>query len=109
MDSTFGRGIRRRLLIGWGVVVVAVAGVVAAGAPLVKAGVDHADEAPTGQPDQIPPGAMPGRPPRGGMVISGWHGWLGTVPGVLRVTVAALPLAVLVMWLLARRRRLAGT
>ncbi|GAB3878234.1 hypothetical protein GCM10029964_028620 [Kibdelosporangium lantanae] len=34
----------------------------------------------------------------------GWHGWVGTIPGVVLVTVALLPLALLVTWGLARRR-----
>jgi hypothetical protein len=109
MDSISVRGISRRRLIGWSAVVLVAAGVVVAGVPWVRAGIDRADEAPTDQPDRIPPGAMPGRPPRGGMEISGWHGWFGTVPGVLRVTLAALPLAVLAVWVLTRRRRDAGT
>ncbi|MBB5114711.1 VanZ family protein [Micromonospora echinospora] len=37
-------------------------------------------------------------------MIKGWHGWLGTINGVVLITVAALPLAALVVWLLARRR-----
>ena len=34
----------------------------------------------------------------------GWHGWVGTFTGVVLVTVAALPLAALAVWVLARRR-----
>ncbi|MFD6607936.1 VanZ family protein [Micromonospora chalcea] len=37
-------------------------------------------------------------------MIKGWHGWLGTINGVVLITVAALPFAALVVWLLARRR-----
>ena len=46
------------------------------------------------------------------MVIKGWHGWIGTFNGVALITVAALPLAALAVWLwhavtvsLAPRRR----
>jgi len=42
-------------------------------------------------------------------VIRGWHGWLGTFTGVAVITVAALPLAMLAVWVPARRRRVAGT
>ncbi|MEU5528670.1 VanZ family protein [Micromonospora chersina] len=41
-------------------------------------------------------------------MIRGWHGWLGTFNGVVLLTVAALPLAVLAVWALARRRRVLG-
>jgi glycopeptide antibiotics resistance protein len=37
-------------------------------------------------------------------VIKGWHGWVGTFTGVALITVAVLPLAVLAVWVLARRR-----
>ncbi|MGX1615766.1 VanZ family protein [Micromonospora chalcea] len=37
-------------------------------------------------------------------MIKGWHGWLGTINGVVLITVAALPFAALVVWLLVRRR-----
>ena len=37
-----------------------------------------------------------------------WHTWVGTFNGVALITVAALPLAALVVWALARRRRAAG-
>ncbi len=37
-----------------------------------------------------------------------WHGCFDTFNGVVFLTLAALPLAVLVMWALARRRRAAG-
>ncbi|WP_326794082.1 VanZ family protein [Streptomyces sp. NBC_01808] len=42
------------------------------------------------------------------MRLEGWHGWVGTFTGVVLLTVAALPLAALAAWALARRRRLAG-
>ncbi|MER6426076.1 VanZ family protein [Streptomyces sp. NPDC001137] len=42
------------------------------------------------------------------MRLEGWHGWVGTFTGVALLTVAALPLAALVAWSLARWRRLAG-
>jgi hypothetical protein len=114
------RGINRWRLIGWGVLVAAAAGVLAVGVPLVRAGIDHADMAPTDltptdlTPTDLTPGGqpgrvLPGRPPRDVMVMHGWHGWFGTVPGVLRVTVVALPLAALAVWALARRRTAAGT
>ncbi|MEV5569709.1 VanZ family protein [Spirillospora sp. NPDC052269] len=41
-------------------------------------------------------------------MVEGWHGWVGTTRGVVLITVAALPLAVLAVWALARRRRAAG-
>jgi VanZ like protein len=41
----------------------------------------------------------------GGGVIKGWDGWVGTFAGVVVITVAALPVAVLAVWVLARRRR----
>lgn len=37
-------------------------------------------------------------------MIDGWHGWIGTFTGVVVATVLALPVAVLVVWALARRR-----
>ncbi|MER6449324.1 VanZ family protein [Streptomyces venezuelae] len=37
-----------------------------------------------------------------------WHGCLDTFNGVVLMTVASLPLALLVAWVLARRRRAAG-
>lgn len=37
-------------------------------------------------------------------MIEGWHGWFGTINGVVLLTVAALPAAALVVWLMARRR-----
>ena len=42
-------------------------------------------------------------------MVKGWHGWLGTFTGVVLITVAALPLAALAVWALARRRRANGT
>jgi len=42
-------------------------------------------------------------------VIKGWHGWVGTFNGVALITVAALPLAALAVWALARRRSVTGT
>ncbi|MFG1657900.1 VanZ family protein [Micromonospora chersina] len=41
-------------------------------------------------------------------MIRGWHGWLGTFNGVVLLTVAALPLAALAVWALARRRSVLG-
>ncbi|MGV9763818.1 VanZ family protein [Micromonospora tulbaghiae] len=41
-------------------------------------------------------------------MIEGWHGWFGTINGVVLLTVAALPAAAFVVWLLARRRGGAG-
>ncbi|MFE9883871.1 VanZ family protein [Streptomyces scopuliridis] len=38
----------------------------------------------------------------------GWHVWVNTFNGVALITVAALPLAALVVWALARRRSAAG-
>jgi VanZ like family len=43
------------------------------------------------------------------MTIKGWHGWVGTFNGVALITVAALPLAALAVWALARRRSVTGT
>ncbi|MCH6164035.1 VanZ family protein [Streptomyces marispadix] len=37
-----------------------------------------------------------------------WHVWVGTFNGVALITVAALPLAALSVWALARRRRATG-
>jgi VanZ like family len=108
MDTNPVRGIGRRRLIGWGVVAVAAAGAVAAGVPLASDGIDHADQAPTHRHHRIPGRTLPGGARRGGMVIKARHGWFGTVTGVLRITVAALPLAALAVWALARRRSVAG-
>ncbi|QPP05956.1 VanZ family protein [Streptomyces bathyalis] len=38
-----------------------------------------------------------------------WHVWVGTFNGVALITVAALPLAALAVWALARRRSVSGT
>ncbi|MFC5749281.1 VanZ family protein [Actinomadura rugatobispora] len=38
------------------------------------------------------------------MRTPGWHGWVGTINGVVLITVAALPVAALAAWALARRR-----
>ncbi len=43
------------------------------------------------------------------MIIHGWHGWFGTFTGVALLTVAALPLAALTAWALARHRTAAGS
>ncbi|KUL23170.1 VanZ family protein [Actinoplanes awajinensis] len=37
-------------------------------------------------------------------MITGWHWWFGAISGVVVLTVAAFPLAALVVWGLARRR-----
>ena len=42
-------------------------------------------------------------------MVEGWHGWVGTFTGVALITVAVLPLAVLAVWALARRRSITGT
>jgi len=42
-------------------------------------------------------------------VIKGWHSLVGTFTGVALLTVASLPVAALVVWLLARHRTGAGT
>jgi hypothetical protein len=47
-------------------------------------------------------------PPGGHLTIDGRHGWFGTYSGIVFVTMAALPLAALTVWALARRRRLIG-
>ncbi|MEV6209468.1 VanZ family protein [Kitasatospora sp. NPDC051914] len=39
----------------------------------------------------------------------GWHEWVGTISGVVLLTVAALPVAALTVWMLAHRRRASGT
>jgi glycopeptide antibiotics resistance protein len=41
-------------------------------------------------------------------MLSGWHGWFGTITGVVALTVAALPFAALAVWALARSRRRDG-
>jgi glycopeptide antibiotics resistance protein len=43
------------------------------------------------------------------VIIKGWHGWFGTITGVVLVTVAVLPPAALAVWALARRRSVTGT
>jgi glycopeptide antibiotics resistance protein len=43
------------------------------------------------------------------VIINGWHGWVGTITGVVFITVAVLPLATLAVWALARRRSVTGT
>jgi CubicO group peptidase (beta-lactamase class C family) len=60
MDSDSVRGIDRRRLIGWGG--VAAAGAVAAGVPLLSAGIGHADSTPSDSSgnDRIPPDTLPG-------------------------------------------------
>jgi hypothetical protein len=42
-------------------------------------------------------------------VGEGWHRWVGTFTGVVLLTVAVLPVVALVVWALARRRRVTGT
>jgi glycopeptide antibiotics resistance protein len=42
-------------------------------------------------------------------MAGGWHLWVGTFTGVVLLTVAALPLAALAVWALARRRIAIGT
>jgi hypothetical protein len=42
-------------------------------------------------------------------VIKGWHSRVGTFTGVAVITMAALPLAALAVWALARRRSVNGT
>ena len=42
-------------------------------------------------------------------MIKEWHGWVDTFTGVVLITVAALPLAALAVWALARRRSITGT
>ncbi|GLW57276.1 VanZ family protein [Kitasatospora phosalacinea] len=39
---------------------------------------------------------------------AGWNGWVGTANGIVFLAAAALPVAVLAVWALARRRRAAG-
>ena len=41
-------------------------------------------------------------------MLRGWHAWFGTFTGVVAVTVLLLPVAALVVWALARRRRALG-
>jgi hypothetical protein len=42
-------------------------------------------------------------------MVEGWHGWLGTITGVVLLTVAALPPAALAVCVLARRRQARDT
>lgn len=42
-------------------------------------------------------------------MLKGWHGWFATFNGVALIAVAALPLAALAVWALARRRSATGT
>lgn len=42
-------------------------------------------------------------------MLRGLHGWVGTFDGVVIISVAALPLAGLIAWALAHRRRAAGS
>jgi hypothetical protein len=60
MDSDAARGIDRRQLVKWGG--GAAASAVAAGVPLVSAGIGHADSASTDPsgPHRIPPDTKPG-------------------------------------------------
>ncbi|WP_344083322.1 VanZ family protein [Luedemannella helvata] len=99
------RGGDRRRLVGWGL--VAAVSVVALSVALASAGDPDrttADRSPPG-----PPGTLPGRVRAGHLLDGDWHSWFGTARGVLLITLAALPLAALVVWLLARHRRAAGT
>ncbi|MET0132731.1 MAG: VanZ family protein [Kibdelosporangium sp.] len=41
-------------------------------------------------------------------MLKGWHFWVGTFTGIAVITVAALPVAALTVWALARRRSLSG-
>ncbi|WP_027344566.1 VanZ family protein [Hamadaea tsunoensis] len=98
------RGVDRRRLIGWSVAVLAAAGLTAAAVPVVKAGLDHAGAVPAG----AAPGGALGPPLRDHLVHGGWQAWFTTIPGVVGLTVALLPLAALAVWALARRRSAAG-
>lgn len=66
MDSDAARGIDSRQLVKWGGV-AAAASAVAAGVPLVSAGIGHADSASTDPsgPHRIPPDTKPGGRKRG--------------------------------------------
>ena len=55
------------------------------------------------EPFPRPPG-----PPRALLPDDAWHGWFALYDRVLVVTLAAVPLAALAVWALARRRRAAG-
>ncbi|SNY45619.1 VanZ family protein [Paractinoplanes atraurantiacus] len=37
-------------------------------------------------------------------MLEGWHGWFGTITGVVVLTVVALPVVALLTWVVARRR-----
>jgi VanZ like family len=52
---------------------------------------------------------VPSRPPERSLPINGWHAWVGTYPGVALIALAALPLAALAVYALARRRRTSGS
>lgn len=109
MDSHSVPGISRWRSIRWILVGAALAAVAVAIAPLVNAGIDHADESPGRLRDWPPPNGVSGvRRRPGPMDTSTWHFWLGTVPGVLRLTLFALPVVALAVWILARRRGAAG-
>ncbi|ROO51156.1 VanZ like protein [Micromonospora sp. Llam0] len=41
-------------------------------------------------------------------MVEGWHGWVGTITGVVLCTVVVLPVPALAVWALARRRTAAG-
>ncbi|MEU4421691.1 VanZ family protein [Actinoplanes sp. NPDC024001] len=41
-------------------------------------------------------------------MVRGWHDWFGTITGVVLITIVVLPLAALVVWVLARRRIAGG-
>lgn len=42
------------------------------------------------------------------MIRAGWHGWFGTFTGVALIAIAALPVAALVVWVMARHRTTNG-
>ena len=42
------------------------------------------------------------------VAAAGWRGWFGTINGAMLLTLAALPLAALAVWLLARCRKALG-
>lgn len=54
------------------------------------------------------PGPVPGHP-RGPLPHEGWLGSIGMYDGVARVMVTLAPVALLAMWAMVRRRRLAGS
>ncbi|GAA4459826.1 VanZ family protein [Phytohabitans houttuyneae] len=41
-------------------------------------------------------------------MVDGWHRWVGTFTGVVLLTVLVLPLAALLVWVMARRRTRTG-